>query len=64
MKDKLIAAGVRNLREYGYPKCDQENILTDPIYRAFFSSMLRDNKGKAGAEVDEAINELLAACEP
>lgn len=62
MKDKLIAAGVANLREYGYPDCDKDNILTDRIYKAFFASMLEDNKGKAGASVDRAIDELLAKC--
>ena len=58
MKDKLIAAGVKNLREYGYPACNKENILTDLIYRAFFVSMLKDNKG-INAEADKAIDELL-----
>lgn len=29
MKDKLIAAGVKNLRAYGYPECDKDNILTE-----------------------------------
>lgn len=59
MKDKLISAGVRNLHEFGYPKCDKNNIITDPIYKEFFASMLRDNKGH-GAAADEAIDELLA----
>ena len=63
MKDKLIKAGVKNLRAFGYPACNEQNILTDQIYKAFFASMLRDNEGKAGAEADKAIAELLAACE-
>jgi hypothetical protein len=63
MEEKLIAAGVKNLRAYGYPQCDKANILTDQIYRAFFVSMLKDNKGKAGAAVDKAIDNLLARCE-
>jgi hypothetical protein len=63
MKAKLIAAGVNNLRTYGYPGCDKENILTDPIYTAFFVSMLKDNIGKGGDVVDAAIGELLAKCE-
>jgi hypothetical protein len=63
MEDKLIAAGVKNLHEYGYPECNKANILTDKIYRAFFASMLKDNKGKAGATVDKAIDSLLAKCE-
>jgi hypothetical protein len=62
VEDKLIAAGVQNLREYGYPECNKANILTDMIYRAFFVSMLKDNKGKAGAAVDKAIDNLLEKC--
>lgn len=58
MEKELIAAGVRNLKEFGYPKVDEKNILTDPIYSAFFRSMLRDNKGHS-AEVDKAIDKLL-----
>jgi hypothetical protein len=57
---KLIEAGVKNLRAYGYPECDKDNILTDRIYSAFFASMLKDNKGKAGDAVDAVIDSLLA----
>ena len=63
MEDKLIASGVKNLHAYGYLGCNKANILTDQIYRAFFASMLKDNKGKAGADVDKAIDNLLAKCE-
>jgi len=58
MKDKLIAAGVKNLHAYGYPECNKDNILTDQIYKAFFASMLKDNKGN-GKDIDKAIDELL-----
>lgn len=52
VRQKLIAAGVKNLHVYGYPYCTKENILTDQIYKAFFRSMLEDNKGhSAGADV-------------
>ena len=60
MRDKLIAAGVRNLKEYGYPDVNAENILTDLIYRGFFLSMLEDNLGKG---VDDAIKPLIAEIE-
>lgn len=42
----LIRAGVANLKEFGYPAVTKDNILTDLIFRAFFRSMLEDNKGK------------------
>jgi hypothetical protein len=60
MRDKLIAAGVRNLKEYGYPDVNAENILTDLIYRGFFLSMLEDNLGKG---VDDAIKPLITEIE-
>lgn len=59
IESKLIKAGVQNLREFGYPECDEKNILTDQIYAAFFRSMLEENKGKAGKAVDAAIESLL-----
>lgn len=55
----LIDAGVKNLKAYGYPEVDAENILTDRIYSAFFKSMLNDNNGH-GREIDKAIDGLLA----
>lgn len=58
MKEKLIAAGVKNLKEFGYPNCNAQNILTDEIYKAFFKRMLDDNKGQRD-DVDKAIDELL-----
>ena len=61
-KENMISAGVRNLKEFGYPQCDKENILTDDIFKAFFASMLKDNKGH-GADTDKAIDELLSVVE-
>ena len=62
IKTKLIAAGVKNLKAFGYPKCDKKNILTDSLYKAFFASLLKDNKGN-GSDIDQAIDELLTVCE-
>jgi len=56
IKDKLIEAGVKNLKDYGYPAVDKENILTDIIYSGFFLSMLRENLGQG---IDAPINELI-----
>lgn len=61
VREKLIAAGVRNLKEFGYPEVNAENILTDQIYSAFFKSMLDDNKGKgADAAIDALLKEIKA----
>lgn len=62
IESKLIAAGVKNLKEFGYQKCNSENILTDLVYKQFFISMLQDNKGES-KEIDEAIESLLAKCD-
>ena len=56
-KDFLKSAGVRNLREFGYPDVTAENIGADPVYRQFFRSMLSENLGQG---VDEDINALIA----
>lgn len=62
MKDKLIDAGVKNLKTYGYPDVNKQNILTDRIYKAFFTSMLKENKGHS-ASIDNAIDDLLKIVE-
>lgn len=56
-QQKLIEAGVRNLKEFGYPDCNTENILTDAIYSRFFEKMLEENLGHG---VDNEIKFLLA----
>lgn len=62
IRAKLIEAGVRNEQEFGYPACNKDNILTDMVYRTFFISMLKENKGH-GRDIDAAIDGLLAECE-
>lgn len=57
-RNKLLAAGVKNLKAFGYPSVSETNILTDPVYSAFFESMLNDNKGHSGG-LDDAIDGLL-----
>jgi hypothetical protein len=59
IKIKLKQAGVKNLKEFGYPKVTVDNITTDIIYKALFLSMLKDNLGHG---VDKEINELIKEC--
>ena len=61
IKDKLIDAGVKNLKEFGYPDANKSNICADEVYSQFFVSMLEDNKGNSD-KIDAAINELIAEC--
>jgi len=63
IRKKLIAAGVKNLKEFGYPLCNEQNLLTDQVYKAFFLSMLKDNLGNSNKEVDEVIRTLIAEIE-
>jgi hypothetical protein len=55
MRDKLISAAIRNMREFGYPYVNAENIITDQVYSMLFDSMLKDNLGHG---VDKAIESL------
>ena len=59
LEKHLIRAGVKNLREFGYPDCTAENILTDSVYSQFFASMLDSNMGQ-NAAADVAIVSLKA----
>ena len=58
IKEKLIVAGIKNLKEFGYHDVNKESILTDQVYKEFFRSMLNDNLGN-GSQIDKAIQELL-----
>lgn len=62
IRDKLIKAGVKNLREFGYAKCSADNILTDYVYRAFFRKMVEETLDEHGQRpsIGKACRELLA----
>lgn len=53
----LLAAGVRNLKEFGYPSVDEYNILTDLIYARFFKRMLEEHEGNK-TEVNYLLGEI------
>lgn len=52
----LLMAGVRNLKEFGYPDVSIQNVATDPLYRKFFRKMLIDAEQEP--EVVELLNEI------
>ena len=58
IRQHLISAGVKNLKEFGYINVTSENIITDEVYSQFFKSMLEENIGQ-NEKVDEVINQLL-----
>jgi hypothetical protein len=59
IRQHLLSSGVKNLKEFGYQEVNDENLLTDQIYSAFFKSMLEDNRGLGSPVVNEVIDELL-----
>ena len=58
IKEKLIKNGIRNLKEFGYPEVNEQNILTDEVYSQFFLRMLEDNKDHS-ADLDKEIQLLI-----
>lgn len=48
-RGQLLKAGVKNLKEFGYPAVDEKNILTDIVYSQFFKGMLEDTIEEVGA---------------
>lgn len=61
-RERLIAAGVTNLKTFGYENVNAKNILTDKIYSKFFLSMLNDNLG-TDSKIDKVIKELIKEIE-
>jgi hypothetical protein len=71
MRDFIIASEVRDLKKFGYSTVSEDNILTDPIFSAFFKSHLQDaladlegmpvRSKKVGALKSE-ITKLIAEC--
>ncbi len=59
MKETLIANGVRNLKEFGYPNCSTSNILTDKVYREFFRGLLEQWDDGTNRSVSQACKLLL-----
>ncbi len=62
IREHLLKAGVKNLKEFGYPEVATETILTDEVYKLFFKSMLEDNLGN-DKQIDDVINQLLIEIE-
>lgn len=59
IREHLITAGIKNLKDYGYPNVNKNNIISELIYSSFFLAMLNDNLGKSTKKVDGVINELI-----
>jgi hypothetical protein len=62
VREKLIEAGVNNIRKFGYPGVTGDNILTEPWFMMLFRKMLVDNKGN-GEDIDAVIDGLIVEIE-
>lgn len=61
MRDGIIAAGVNNLREFGYPGCTAKNILVDKLYGSLFRKMVESTAEETtGTPAEEACRKILA----
>jgi hypothetical protein len=58
IKQQIISAGIKNLKEFGYENVTSETIIQDKIYSEFFKRMLESNLGE-DSDFDKVINELL-----
>lgn len=59
---RLIEAGVRNLKDFGYKDVNEKNIFTDYVYAAFFKSMLEGTIEDAGKMPSAYRDETLLWC--
>lgn len=57
IRTRLLAAGVRHLKDLNFIGIDTTLILTDRLYMAFFRSFIDELKGRS-PNVDQIINEL------
>jgi hypothetical protein len=42
LRNRMIQSGVKAVRDFGYPECTAENILTDYLYAQCFKVQLQD----------------------
>lgn len=62
-RDKLCAAGAKNLREFGYPDARPDNVLTKWLFAQFFKSMLEETMEEqpdARAVIEPMLAEIAA----
>lgn len=60
IREGLIKAGIKNLKEFGYPHASAANILTDLVYKKVFVSMLKsDENVNVRRDIEEVRLELL-----
>lgn len=59
IRDQLLKAGAKNLRQFGYPDARPDNLLTTFLFGQFFKSMLEETL-EARPALADTINPMLA----
>lgn len=61
IRSQIVKLCADRLREFGYPDCNERNVLTDYIYSAFAVKILEETIGDAGAGsvIGSACKEVL-----
>ena len=57
-RDLVISSGVKNLKEFGYPVCNKDNILTNAIYKRLFLVMLEESI--IDGDINNVITQLIS----
>jgi hypothetical protein len=64
LRARMILRGVEATKEFGFPLCDAENILTDYIYGRIFETQLKDVVGdpelKKHPTIQKVAEDLIA----
>lgn len=60
LRDDILGAVAANLREFGYPDCTPDTVLTTKVFAMFAKSQLQDFMDDCGrAEVTEVVQPML-----
>ena len=63
IQTQLIKAGIKALKEYGYPNVTEDNIISDYIYSSFFRELLYRSKDLHGGILNKDIELLVTEIE-
>ena len=61
IRTRILKRAVLNLKEFGYENCNEDNILTDEVYKIFFKKQLENVQVESkNADVEKVITDLIA----
>ncbi len=57
LRERIIRTSVKDIQDFGYPHCNEANIIKDPVYSLAFKMHLRDAREKVpSATIREALD--------